>query len=81
MTHARVDATAIRVKTADDHVVEADKCGEDAHEGDEPERGITGDGEGEADDVGFARTPVAVKNRGGTRRVDVARTLNARWDH
>src|SRR5439155_10010599 len=74
-----VDAAAVRIKTADDHVVDADERGKDAHERDEPERGVPGDGEGETDDVGFACAPVAVKNRGCARHIHVARTLNGSW--
>src|SRR6266480_300783 len=76
MAHARINAAAVRIKTADDHVVEADQRGEHAHQGDEPERCVAGDGEGEANDIGFARAPVAVKNRRRARNIDVARTLN-----
>src|SRR5207253_5245029 len=76
MPHARVNAAAVGVETADDHVVEANERGEHAHQGDEPERCVAGDGEGEANDIGFARAPVAVKNRRRARNIDVARTLN-----
>ena len=81
MTHARINPAAVRVEAADDHIVQANERGEDAHQGDEPERGVASDSKGEADDVGFARAPVAVKNRGCARNVDVARTLNVGWDH
>ena len=63
MTHAGVDAAAIRIEAADDHVVEPDERGEHAHRGDQPERRVPGDRESKADDVGFARAPIAVKNR------------------
>src|SRR5436305_6779442 len=76
MAHARINAAAVRIKTADDHVVEADQRGEHAHQGDEPERCVARDGKGEANDIGLARAPVAVKNRGRARNIDVARTLN-----
>src|SRR5438094_6105800 len=36
MAHARVNAAAVRIKAADDHVVEADQCGEHAHGSDQP---------------------------------------------
>src|SRR6266568_8574410 len=79
MAHTRVDSAAVRIQAADDHVVDADKGGENAHRGDEPERGITADGKGKADDVGFARAPIAVQNRGRARYIDIARTLNVGW--
>src|SRR6266487_567115 len=80
MPHARVDAAAVRVEAADDHVVQADKRGEHAHGRDEPERCVTGDGECETNDVGFARAPIAVKNRGRARHIDIARTPNVGWN-
>src|SRR5207302_6107985 len=43
-----------------------------------PERSVTCDGEGEADDVGFARAPVAVQNRRRALPIDIARPLNVR---
>ena len=61
MTHAGINAAAVRIKTADDHVVDADERGEHTHRRDQPERGVTGDRESETDDVGFASAPVAVK--------------------
>src|SRR5438094_4833744 len=36
MAHARINAAAVRIKAADDHVVEADQRGEHAHCGDQP---------------------------------------------
>src|SRR5205823_5649531 len=36
MAHARVNAAAIRIKAADDHIVEADQRGEHAHGSDQP---------------------------------------------
>ena len=79
MPHARVNAAAIRIKAADDHVVDADERSENAHCGDQPERGVTGHGKGEADDVSFARAPIAVQDGGRARRVDIARTLDVAW--
>src|ERR1700694_1377286 len=81
MPHTRVNTAAIRVEPADDHVIEPDERGEHAHRGDEPKRRVPSDGKSKANDVGFARAPIAVKNRGGARRVYVARTLNVGWDH
>src|SRR5207248_2372056 len=48
-----------------------------AHQGDEPEGGVTGDGEGKTHDVGLARAPVAVQDRRRAFPIDVAWTLNA----
>ena len=79
MPHARVNAAAVGVETSDDHVVEANERGEHAHQGDEPERCVAGDGKRETDDVGFARTPVAVQNRRRPPPIDIAWSLNVGW--
>src|SRR5438067_12779475 len=76
MSHARVNAATVGVKTADDHVINADECGQYTHQGDEPKRGVTGDGEGKTDDVGLARAPVTVEDRSRAFPIDIARTLN-----
>ena len=34
MTHAGVDAAAVRIQSADDHIIEPDQRGEHAHSGD-----------------------------------------------
>ena len=81
MTNACINATAIRVKPADDHVVDPDERRQDAHRGDQPKRGVTADGERQPNDVRFARSPVAVENRRRPRNVDVARTFNVGCDH
>src|SRR6266487_6207890 len=41
MTHARVNAAAVRIKPANDHVVDADQRGQHTHRGDKAEGGIT----------------------------------------
>src|SRR5207248_9287080 len=76
MAYARVNAAAVGIKTANDQVVDPDESSKHAHRGDQPERSVTGNSEGEADDVGFARAPIAVQNRGRAFPIDVARTLN-----
>src|SRR6266700_5141150 len=75
-----INAAAVRVKTANDHVVQADQCSQHAHGSDEPERCVTGDCESEANDVGFARAPVTIKNRGRARHIDIARTPDVGWN-
>ena len=80
MTHAGVNAAAIRIKPADDDVVDPDERGQNAHRGDQPERRVAADGKSQADDVGFARAPVAVQNRGRARHIYIARSLNVGWD-
>src|SRR5438067_6942542 len=80
MTHARVNAAAIRVKMANDHVVDPDERREHAHRGDQPKRCVPRDCERQPDDIGFARPPVPVQNRGRARNVDVARSLNVGCD-
>ena len=79
MTDARVNTAAIRVKTADDHVIDADERGQHTHQGDEPEGGVTCDGEGKTDDVGLARAPVTVKDSSRAFPIDIARTLDVSW--
>src|SRR5204863_6339598 len=79
MAHTRVDTAPVRIKPADDHVAEADQRRKHAHRGDQPEGGVAGDRERETDDVGFAGTPVAVKNRRRALPIHIARTLNVRW--
>src|SRR5207249_3525380 len=44
-----------------------------------PERCVTGNGEGKPDDVGLARSPIAVQNRGCARRIHIARPLKVGW--
>src|SRR5207247_1838501 len=79
MSHTRVDTAPVRIKPADDHVVEADQRRKHAHRRDQPERCVAGDRERETDHIGFAGTPVAVKNRRRALPIDIARTLNVRW--
>src|SRR5256886_2693948 len=74
-----INAAAVRVEAADDHVVEPDEGGEHAHRSDQPERGVAGNRKGEADHVGFAGAPVAVQNRRRARNIDIARSLNVCW--
>ena len=74
MTDAGINTTAIRIEPADDDVVDPDERGQDAHRRDQPERRVTANGERQADDVRFARPPVAVKNGRRARRVHIART-------
>src|SRR5437870_11678158 len=79
MSHARVNPAAVGIKAANDHVIDADEGGQHAHRGNQPERSVTCDGEGEADDVGFARAPVAVQNRGRALPTDITRSLDVSW--
>ena len=67
MPNTRVNATAVWIKTADNHVVDPDERSEYAHRGDEPERCIAGDSERQPYDVGLAGAPVPVKNRSRAR--------------
>src|SRR5947207_8105559 len=77
MAHARVNAAAVGVEAADNHVIDADERGQHAHQRDEPEGGVTCDGEGKTDDVGLARAPIAIQDRSRAFPIDIARTLNA----
>src|SRR5256885_9753167 len=76
VTHTRVNAAAVRIQSTDDDVVDPDQCGQQAHQGDEPKRGVAGNGKGESDDVGFAGAPIPVKDRGSALPIDVTRPLN-----
>src|SRR5881296_2606333 len=79
MPHAGVNAAAIGIKAANDHVVEADECREHAHRRDQPKRCVSGDGERKPNDVGLARPPVAVKDRSRALPIHIARSLNVCW--
>src|SRR6267143_4787792 len=79
MSHTRVNAAAVRIEAADDHVIDPNQRNEHAHQRDQPERSVTGNGKGETDHVGFARAPVAVQDRGRARHIDIARPLNVGW--
>src|SRR5438132_6043174 len=79
MPHAGVNAAAVRVEAADDHVVEAHECSEHAHCRDQPERSVTGDRERKPNDVGLARPPIAIKDRRRALPVHIARSLNVCW--
>src|SRR5881227_3204872 len=79
MPHAGVNAAAVGIKTADDHVVEADECSEDAHCRDQPERRIAGHGKSQANHIGLTRPPIAIKNCRRALPVHIARSLNVCW--
>src|SRR5947199_6051261 len=79
MPHTGVNAAAVGIKAANDHVVEADECSEHAHRRDQPERTVTGDGERKPNDVGLARPPIAVQNRRRALPIHIARSLNVCW--
>src|SRR5947199_10693085 len=79
MSHACINAAAVGIKTADDHVVEADECSEDAHCRDQPERRIAGHGKSQANHIGLTRPPIAIKNCRRALPVHIARSLNVCW--
>lgn len=81
MPHAGVNAPTIRIKAADHHVVEADQSGQNTHGGDQPKRSVATHREGKADDVGFARPPIAIEDRRCPRNIHVARPLYTGCDH
>src|SRR5438552_14153314 len=80
MPHAGVNAAAVGIKAADDHVVEADERSEHAHRRDQPKRTVAGDSERKPNDVGFAGPPIAVQNRRRALPIHIARPLNVSWD-
>src|SRR5437667_5352125 len=79
MPHAGVNAAAVGIKAADDHVVEADECSEHAHRRDQPKRTAAGDSERQANHVGLTRPPIAIKNCRRALPVHIARSLNVCW--
>src|SRR5438132_2464257 len=79
MSHACINAAAVRVKAADDHVVKADECSEHAHRRDQPKRCVSSDGESQHNHIGLARPPVAVKNCRRALPIHIARPLNVCW--
>src|SRR5438093_8476441 len=79
MSHASVNAAAVGIKAADDHVVEANECSEHAHRSDQPKRCISGDGKSQANHIGLARPPVAVQDCGRALPIHIARSLNVCW--
>ena len=81
MANTGVNAAAVWIKPADDHVIDPDERGQDAHRRDQPERGVAGDSERQPNDVGLARAPVAVENRGRALPIHIARPLNVCRDH
>src|SRR5437667_809014 len=79
MPHAGVNAAAVGIKAADDHVVEADECSEHAHRRDQPKRTVACDSERKPNDVGLARPPVAIKDCRRALPIHIARSLNVCW--
>ena len=78
---AGINAAAIGIMAADDHVINAHERGEQGHGGNEPKRGVACDGESEANDVRFAGAPIAVENSRSARPIDVARPFSVTDDH
>src|SRR5438094_6581198 len=79
MSHACINAAAVGIQAADDHVVEADECSEHAHRRDQPKRCISGDGKSQANHIGLTRPPIAIKNCRRALPVHIARSLNVCW--
>src|SRR5438477_3563400 len=79
MSHACINAAAVGIQAADDHVVEADECSEHAHCRDQPERRIAGHGKSQANHIGLTRPPIAVQNRRRALPIHIARSLNVCW--
>src|SRR6266404_4261323 len=79
MPDTGINAAAVGIQAADDHIVEAHECSEHAHRRDQPERSVTGDGERKPNDVGLARAPIAIKNCRRALPVHIARSLNVCW--
>src|SRR5438046_7921712 len=79
MSHAGVNAAAVWIQAADDHVVETDERSEHAHRRDQPKRCVSGDGKSQANHVGLARAPIAIKNCRRALPIHIARSLNVCW--
>src|SRR6266700_5972861 len=79
MPHAGVNAAAVGIQAADDHVIEADECSEHAHRRDQPKRCISGDGISQPNHIGLTRPPIAIKNCRRALPVHIARSLNVCW--
>src|SRR5438034_3138254 len=79
MSHAGVNAAAVGIQAADDHVVETDECSEHAHRRDQPKRCVTGGGKSQANHIGLARPPITIKNCRRALPVHIARSLNVCW--
>src|SRR5260370_18179000 len=71
-----INAPAIGKIAADDSVVDSHKSREHANREDDRERRKTRGEKSKADDIGFARAPVTVKQRGRTLPIQVARTVS-----
>src|ERR1700730_12792457 len=81
MANAGVNSPSVRIMPADGHVIHADERHQHAHGQDQPERAVAGYRESQANDVGFARAPIAVENRSSSRRVDITRPSGSPNDH
>ena len=71
-----IDAAAVRKIPADDGVVVTDDGSQRADGEDDRERGKARGDEGETDDVGLARAPIAIKQSGGALPIDVAGAMS-----
>src|SRR6478735_4327745 len=81
MSHAGVNSPAIGIEPADNDVVDSHQRGEDGDRSDESKRSVTRDRKGETDDGGFARAPIAIKDGGRARDVDIERAPNVGRNH
>ena len=62
--------------TADHNVIDPYQSGQRADRENDWQRRKTGGQKRQTDDVGFARAPIAVKQRGGAFPIDVPRTMD-----
>src|SRR5439155_23599285 len=76
LSSGRIDTAAVRKMRADNNVVETNDCRERAYREDDRKRRETSGDKCEAEHIGFARTPVAIEQRGRPFPVDVARTMH-----
>jgi len=61
---------------ADDHVIDSDQPGQRADGKDDRERGETGGKESQTDDIGFARAPITIEERGRAPPINIARAMH-----
>ena len=73
MVDGGVDAASVRMKAADRNVIQGDQRGEDKHGREVPEAAVSGESEGDAQNVGNGRTPVAIEDGGAAEPPENAR--------
>ena len=76
LPRSRIHAAAIREMSAYDDVIEGDDCRERAYGENYGKRGEARGNERQPEHIGFARSPITIKQRGGALPVNVARPMD-----